>query len=319
MRKALFIGINEYENVSSLSGCNNDAIAMASVLQRHASGTPNFGSKVLISAEDCVTGESMTENIKALFSGEGEVALLYFAGHGQFDTSIDEGVIIPQDYAVPKDGIRISDILEWANAASKIHHKIIILDCCQSGAAGEDRALKGGCSVLGEGVTILTACKKEEFAVEYGGHGIFTNLMLQALHGGAANVLGQITPGNLYSFVDNALGSWSQRPIFKTNVSRFTALRETAPLVPLDILRQLPVWFPEQESEFLLDPSFEPTESAYDKSNGEVFAKLQKCNRHSLVEPINEEHMYYAAINSTGCRLTALGAYYWELAKKERI
>lgn len=151
MRKALFIGINEYKSVSSLSGCNNDAIAMASVLQRHASGTPNFSSKVLISAEDCVTGENITENIKALFSGEGEVALLYFAGHGQFDTSIDEGIIIPQDYSMPKDGIRISDILGWANAASKIHHKIIILDCCQSGAAGEDRTLKGAAASWARG------------------------------------------------------------------------------------------------------------------------------------------------------------------------
>ena len=320
MRKALFIGINDYDNISKLSGCNNDAIAMASVLKRHASGTPNFGNKILTSAEDRVTNETITTCIRELFSGDGDVALLYFAGHGQFDTTIDEGVIIPQDYENPKDGIRISDILLWANEANKIHHKIIILDCCQSGSAGDVRVLKGGNSVLGEGITILTACKKEEFALEKSGHGVFTGLMLQALHGGAANILGQITPGSLYSFVDNALGSWAQRPVFKTNVSRFTALRETIPLVSLDILRELPIWFPEQESIYRLDPSFEPTEkNCYSKDNGDVFAKLQKCNRHSLIEPVDEEHMYYAAMKSTGCRLTALGAYYWTLAKEERF
>lgn len=68
---------------------------------------------------------------------------------------------------------------------------------------------------------------------------------------------------------------------------------------------------------FPLDPSYEPTELAvFSIENGDVFAQLQKCNRHSLIEPVDAEHMYYAAINSTGCRLTALGAYYRELAIK---
>ena len=29
--------------------------------------------------------------------------------------------------------------------------------------------------------------------------------------------------------------------------------------------------------------------------------------------------MYYAAMNSTGCRLTALGRFYWKLADDGRI
>jgi hypothetical protein len=137
-----------------------------------------------------------------------------------------------------------------------------------------------------------------------------------ALHGGAANILGKITPGSLYSFVDNALGPWEQRPVFKTNVSQFISLREVSPLIPKEILRKLPDWFAEAESVFPLDPSYEPTEMAFIQEHGEIFAQLQKCNRHSLIEPVDAEHMYYAAIHSTGCRLTALGAYYRELALK---
>lgn len=38
MRKGLFIGINNYSHVSQLSGCNNDAMAMASVLKTDANG-----------------------------------------------------------------------------------------------------------------------------------------------------------------------------------------------------------------------------------------------------------------------------------------
>ncbi|MFJ3008538.1 caspase domain-containing protein [Pseudomonas fluorescens] len=316
MRKGLFIGINHYSHVSPLSGCCNDAMAMASVLKTDANGDPNFKNVVLTSAEDDLGRGKLEDQIRELFSGDCNVALLYFAGHGGFDSDNDEGMLLPQDYRSAKDGIRISDILNWAAKATKIKNKVIILDCCQSGAAGEVRALRSESSVVGEGMTILTACKKEEPALEGAQHGVFTGLLLQALHGGAANILGKITPGSLYSFVDNALDAWEQRPVFKTNVSQFISLREVSPLIPKEILRKLPEWFVEAESTFRLAPSYEPTEATFDPEHGEVFAQLQKCNRHSLIEPVDAEHMYYAAIHSTGCRLTALGAYYRELAIK---
>lgn len=78
----------------------------------------------------------------------------------------------------------------------------------------------------------------------------------------------------------------------------------------------MPEWFPEPEYVYPLTPAHEPEHSSYDPELGKVFAQLQKCNRHSLVEPVDAEHMYFAAIKSTGCRLTALGAYYRELALK---
>ncbi|MCK1793442.1 caspase family protein [Pseudomonas violetae] len=316
MRKGLFIGINNYHYVSSLNGCNNDAMAMASVLKTNANGDPNFKNVVLTSAEDCLSREKIENQIRELFSGDCNVALLYFAGHGAYDQDADEGMLLPQDYKTGKDGIRISDILNWASKATKIKNKVLILDCCQAGSAGEVRALRSETSMVGEGMTILTACKKEEPAMEGANHGVFTGLLLQALHGGAANILGKITPGSLYSFVDNALDAWEQRPVFKTNVSQFISLREVSPLIPKEILRKLPDWFAEAESVFALDPSYEPTESNFNPAHGEVFAQLQKCNRHSLVEPVDAEHMYYAALHSSGCRLTALGAYYRELALK---
>lgn len=320
VRKGLFIGINDYDYINSLRGCNNDAIAMAAVLERHGTGRPNFSNKVFTSAEGSIPRTKMRDEIKSLFEGDCDVAVLYFAGHGAFDTSVNEGVLIPQDYQSEDDGLRVSDILGGAESATGIKNKIIILDCCQAGAAGASRELKGGSSIIGDGITILTACKKEETAGEHSGHGIFTSLLLQALHGAGSNVLGHITPGSMYSFVDNALGPWEQRPVFKTNVAKFVALREIPPLVPLETLRKLTDWFPEPESVFPLDPSYEPeVKDAFIPENGEIFSQLQKCNRHSLIEPVEEEHMYFAAINSTGCRLTAFGAYYRDLAIKGRF
>ena len=38
-----------------------------------------------------------------------------------------------------------------------------------------------------------------------------------------------------------------------------------------------------------------------------------------LIVPVDEEHMYYAAMNSKSCRLTALGAQYWRLANENKL
>jgi hypothetical protein len=81
----------------------------------------------------------------------------------------------------------------------------------------------------------------------------------------------------------------------------------------------LSVLFPEPTYIFPLDPSFEPTADNSDDSNMEAFALLQQYNRINLVKPIDEEHMYYAAMNSTGCRLTVLGAHYWNLVQKKLL
>ncbi|MCY1411408.1 Caspase domain protein [compost metagenome] len=317
MRRALFIGINDYRHLRPLSGCNNDAQALASVLSRHGNGSPNFNSRLLTTAETELNHHSLEGHIKELFCGECDTALLYFAGHGQFDSSIDEGMLLPQDARNAGDGIHLSDILAWASRASDIKNKVIVLDCCQVGAVGENRSLKAGTSLIGEGVTLLAACRKTDATGEHDGHGMFTRLLLQALHGAAANVLGEVSPGNLHSFVDNALGTWEQRPVFKTNVARFISLRDVAPRVPTATLRKLPEWFPQAGTVFELDPSFEPSESAYFVAeHGEIFAQLQRCGRHGLVEPVDAEDLYSAAINHTGCRLTALGTYYRELAVK---
>ena len=318
-RKGLFIGIDQYVGCSPLGGCVNDAISMATVLSRHADGRLNIAARTITSDTASCDALSIKNAIQELFKGKCNLALLYFAGHGSFDEDIEEGLIIPSDYKRGMNEIRISDILNWANAATEIENKVIILDCCQAGSAGENRALRHHASVIGSGVTIMTACSRLEYASEIDGHGVFTSLLQQALQGGANNVLGHVTTGSLYSFVDSALGPWEQRPIFKTNIASFCALREMVPLVPLNTLRRLPEWFADVHSEYPLTPQHEDTVSSHDPNLVAIFKQLQNCNRHSLVEPVDAEHMYYAAINSKTCRLTALGAYYHSLVVKGRI
>ena len=170
-----------------------------------------------------------------------------------------------------------------------------------------------------EGLSVLTASRGSEVAVEQGGGGVFTDLVVAALRGGAADLRGHITPGSIYAYVDQALGAWDQRPIFKTNVTQFTSLREVQPQVPLETLRKLVIYFPSPQDEHALDPSYEDTEEGCDPDNVKAFKDLQKMEGVGLIVPVGEEHMYYAAMNSKSCRLSALGAQYWRLAAENKL
>ena len=55
------------------------------------------------------------------------------------------------------------------------------------------------------------------------------------------------------------------------------------------------------------------------KQNQTIFKKMQKCAGARLIVPDGAEYMYYAAIESKACKLTSLGAHYWELAKNRQL
>lgn len=323
MKKALVVGINFYPSVGKLYGCVNDAYAVSQVLTRHMDGQLNFDVKLItaVDAASAVSRKQLKESIVTLFSDDPEVALLYFAGHGHVEDS--GGYLVTSECEDGDDGLPLEDVLNFANE-SKAKNKILILDSCHSGAAGTPKSL-GDKALLSEGMTILTASSKDQYAQEIGGSGVFTSLLVDALNGGAANLLGDITPGSIYAHIDQSLGGWEQRPIFKTNVKAFTSLRKVSPPIQLSDLKQITALFQTPSHEFPLDPSFEPQPPAPnhgitpDPENNRKFSVLQKLNRLNLVKPIGEDHMYFAAMNSKPCRLTVLGEHYWNLINKGRI
>ena len=322
MRKALVVGIDDYPNCE-LNCCVNDALAIENVIDRNGDGSPNFAVEKMINVEK--RGKLLGE-IKKLFEGDCETALFYFSGHGYIDEL--GGYIVTPDFSENEMGISMNDILNLANS-SKIKNKIIILDCCHAGAISSSKLNDNNVSVIAEGVSILTACREKEVSVETMGHGIFTTLLIEALKGGAANINGQITPGSVYAYIDQALGPWDQRPVFKTNVTEFNVIKEVTPQVPVNIIRNLTKYFNNPEDEYHLDPSYEDTNSRdikheiiepYAKEeNVAVFKELQKLEGVGLIVPVNEEHMYYAAMHSKACKLTALGLHYWNLVKNNKI
>lgn len=321
MKKALSIGINNYPS-SPLRGSINDASGLTSIIETNGDGSPNFDVRL---ETDVPTKSKLKTMIVELFSGDNDTVLLYFSGHGFLNEL--GGYLVTPDHAKYDEGISMDEILLLANK-SKSKNKIIILDCCHSGAFGSP-SLDNGMSRIGDGVSILTASRDDEPSMEINGHGVFTNLLLDALQGGAADLRGHISPGGIYAYIDQALSSWEQRPVFKTNVTRFTSLRTIIPQVPLSTLREIINYFPTPQEEYQLDPSYEDTNTEivehnviepYAKAeNIAVFKNLQKLQSVGLIIPVDAEYMYFAAMESKACRLTALGHHYWRLVKDKRV
>jgi len=329
MRRALVIGIDDYPD-APLKGCVTDASRVGELLARHGDGSPNFNVKRLLSSNMEVSAKEMDEKIGELFANPAETVVLFFAGHGIVDEKTNAGYLVSQDAARPHWGVSLGGIITQANDAHpRIGSIVIILDSCNSGYAGEIQTIRNNnISAIGPGVTILTACSREGFAEEADGHGLFTGIMIEGLAGGCADVLGRITPAALYAYIDQTLGEWEQRPMYKANVQTFITLRQVTPKVPAEIIRNLPTYFPDPTHHFELDPSFEPNRDNVpaeimnippDPEHTRIFSELQLCNRHGLIAPVGAEHMYYAAINSQSCRLTALGAHYRKLATLGRV
>jgi hypothetical protein len=128
-----------------------------------------------------------------------------------------------------------------------------------------------------------------------------------------------VTVASIYAYVEEALGAWDQRPLFKAHVTSLEPLRRVSPAVDLAILRELPEWFADSKAVFPLDRTFEPEEPTHDDENVKTFKKLQKCRASKLVEPVGYDDMYWAAINSAGCRLTPLGERYRRMAQEGRL
>ena len=237
MRKALVVGIDYYRNVSGLFGCVGDAHGVKSVLERHADGSVNFGVELLTASNEstAIVRAQLKVKVQELFRDDAEIALLYFAGHGHIEAT--GGYLCASDCKEGDDGLPLSDVLIFANQ-SRARNKVVVLDSCHSGIAGVPPGHTS--SELSEGLTVLTASTMDQYASERNGSGVFTGLFIDALEGAAGNLVGDVTPGSVYAHVDQSLGPWAQRPVFKTNVKSFVSLRRVEAPVPLE---HLPSYF----------------------------------------------------------------------------
>ena len=281
--------------------------------------------KKLINQE--ATYDNIINITKEVFTDDCDIGFFYFSGHGYDDEN--DGKLVTYDYDTNHYGIRFRDIIEIVNS-SKCKNKIVILDCCFSGKIGNYKFI-GDATLLPLGTTIMTSCSSKETALEINRHGVFTNLLLLALKGGASDLFGRVSPGSIYSYIDSSLGDFEQRPLFKSHVNSFITIRNASKKADFNNVRKMLSLFKNENDKFQLDPSFEPTnypgceyagkdglkKPYYLKENGDKFSLLQMGVRNALVRPCKEEHMYFAAMKSDCCQLTDLGKHYYILYKKD--
>lgn len=321
-RRALIVGINEYQHQKSLNGCVYDANKVQEALSFsegiNGRETNFFTEKITSEGNETITKDFLEKKVKELFRDQRDISLFYFAGHGAIREK--QGYLVTAECKKGFHGLSMNDILQAVNN-SPAQNKIIILDCCYAGNFSKD-FIGDGLTRIAEGVTILAASADNQYATEISGEGVFTKLLCHALEGGAASILGEITPGNIYGYIDKAMGEKPQRPIFITNVRRYASLRKIKSQIIPDQLREITKLFKHPDQELKLDKTFEHTQETATIENIEKFTLLKLYNRVNLVIPNKKElpegkkDMYWAAVYQKSCFLTPQGKSYWEMVQR---
>lgn len=319
-RKALLVGIDSYDNIKDLTGCINDASSMDQLLKKNDDNSVNYSTSLLTSDKTKITRASLKKEIQNLFNNFEGYALFYFAGHGS--PSQLGGFLVTQDGTDEEPGVSMSDLLALANK-SKAKEVLLILDCCFSGSLGNPTELQNNDienkALLREGVTVLSASRPSETSSEVNGQGIFTELVLGALSGAAADVRGKVSAAAIYAYAEQALGPWDQRPLYKSHASKLTPVRLTKPQVTDVQLRKLIELFEKKEDAFQMDPTYEHTEIVANPEHVKIFDQFKIYRNAGLIETAHGDDLYYVALHSHSIILSPLGKFYWKLVKKELI
>lgn len=317
-KSALLIGIDDYQNVKPLHGCGADARAMAEILKSNDDGSPNFDCRLMTSsAGKPITRPVLRRSWSELFRDFDGDVLFYFSGHG-YPTELG-GYLVTQEGTPDDPGLAMNDVVQLANI-SKARSVLIVLDCCHSGAVGNFANVQSGNQAqLREGVTILAASRPSQVAFELDGHGVFTNLLLGALRGGAADVRGRVSAASIYAYAEAALGGLDQRPMYKSHAAHLEPVRVCNAKVEDVLLRELLVFFPEPDSEYRLDMTYEETNGAAKPENVAIFKKFKLLQIAGLLKPKVGFDLYWTAERSGYVQLTTLGEFYRHLASVGRI
>jgi uncharacterized caspase-like protein len=218
-RYALLIGNSNYPIDSGLQDLRypeNDIDGMADVLGHKDLG----GFNETVKLKNRTTGEIRKEIGKVLSqASRDDLVLFYYSGHGKQD--LEGKLYLTTSDTFANDSIElISTALDIAYLCnfikqSKANKKILILDCCYSGAVGK-AFWKGGPSPfpksfdLARGTYILTASSAVQLAQEKEGdhYGLLTKHIINGIKNGDADINrdGLISMDDLYNYVHEMIG-----------------------------------------------------------------------------------------------------------------
>ena len=214
-RDALLIATSTYQDtrLRGLVGAEEDAMALASALRDPKAA--GFNVTVLMNEPHHVVGEAIGRFYRD--RRRDDLALLYFTGHGLKD---DDGrlyfAMTDTQWDSPLFTALSADHINYAMETCSSRQKVLVLDCCYSGAfPGTASVSKGDADVhtlerfQGRGRAVLTASDATQYAFEGMGpddalrQSLFTHFMVRGLRTGEADLDGDgdISLDDLYSYV----------------------------------------------------------------------------------------------------------------------
>lgn len=330
MKRALVVGIDDYPD-DPLTGCVADADAVGAALEGNADGSPNFSVQRMTGGpgDAPITRSALRGAIRDLFQNSKDTdVLFFFAGHGE--PTVWGAELVTQDAEEHSAGVSMNDLIGIANS-SPARSVTLVLDCCFSGDTGDVQgvqtgavaeAFRLGLTVLRENVTVLAASRPTQASAESDGHGEFTRVLLDGLHGGATDHLGRVTALSLYAFASPVFSGWEQRPMLKAHLTEPVVLRAGPPWLDPAMLRELPRHFPAADARVPLTPAHEGErtgplrtgEGTPEQQQFDYFGRLRNAN---LVTTDDRCDHYWVAMNGGDVYLTPLGQYFWRLAAKK--
>jgi len=238
-RLALLIATYEYQDAGlrRLTAPAHDARALAAVL-----GDPRiagFEVTVLLNEPHHRVGEAVGEFYRD--RRRDDLTLLYFSGHGLKD---DDGRLYLAMANTRRDSLLFTGLsagaVDQAMEGCLSRQKLLILDCCYSGAYPAGRLAKADTAVhtlerfAGRGRTVLTASDSTQYAFEgdqphgQAAQSVFTRYLVEGLRDGSADLDGDgdITVDELYAYVHDRVVAQTphQRPKKQENVQGRTVV-----------------------------------------------------------------------------------------------
>jgi hypothetical protein len=213
-RVALIVATYRHDDptLRQLVAPSADAEALAGVLSDP--DVAGFKVKVLINEPTHVVGEAIGDFYDSC--GRDDLSSLYFSGHGLKD---DDGRLFLATKNTRRDRLRFTalgaELISDAMDACLSRRKILVLDCCYSGAFPAGRVSKADPAVhtierfQGKGRAVLTASDSTQYSFEgakisgQATQSVFTHFLVEALSTGAADLdgNGNISLDELYRYV----------------------------------------------------------------------------------------------------------------------
>lgn len=229
-KHAIIIGVQKYHdnNIRDLKCAGNDAISFHTILTDK--DTCNFPARNVNlfhtgqqKAFQLPTWENIDAELKVLPRRVqmNDTILVYFSGHGVIDPKSKKGYLILQDTKSNNIQATALPIETLVNRLKQVQakHKLVILDCCQSGYGGKrlfiepnnfvqpdpETLLKPFENARNANVVTLASCQANEYSYEWvlKKHGYFTHYLIEGLTAGFADSGGDgvVDSAELFSYV----------------------------------------------------------------------------------------------------------------------